>query len=589
MIKTLAAHIKEYKKASIATPFFMILEVIMETLIPFLMATLVDDGINKGNLNHVYRIGALMLVFAVIGLFAGLMGGKYGAKASAGFAKNLRADMYKNIQTFAFSNIDKFSTAGLVTRLTTDVTNVQNAYQMLLRMCMRAPVTIICAMAMSFYYNTKIASIYLIVVILLGGVLAIIISKAGRYFKAAFPKYDELNASVQENVSAIRVVKAYVREDHEKKKFKKASHNIYNLFVKAENVIVFNSHAMQFAVYGCILLISWLGAHMIVGSGETVLTRGDLTSLMAYCMNILMNLMMLSMVFVMVSMSSASAGRIAEVLNEKADIVNPEKPVYEVSDGSIVFDNVDFSYKKTGGEYVLSDINLDIKPGETIGIIGGTGSAKSSLVNLISRLYDVTDGSVKVGGRDVREYDIETLRNEVSVVLQKNVLFSGTILDNLRWGDKNATEEECKRACRLACADEFIDRFPDGYNTYIEQGGSNVSGGQKQRLCIARALLKKPKIIIFDDSTSAVDTATDARIRKALATEIPDTTKLIIAQRISSVQNADRIIVMDEGRINGVGTHDELLASNAIYREVYESQTGGGGDFDENNSEGGDL
>ncbi len=589
MIKTLAAHIKEYKKASIATPFFMILEVIMETLIPFLMATLVDDGINKGNLNHVYRIGALMLVFAVIGLFAGLMGGKYGAKASAGFAKNLRADMYKNIQTFAFSNIDKFSTAGLVTRLTTDVTNVQNAYQMLLRMCMRAPVTIICAMTMSFYYNTKIASIYLIVVILLGGVLAIILSRAGRYFKAAFPKYDELNASVQENVSAIRVVKAYVREDHEKKKFKKASHNIYNLFVKAENVIVFNSPAMQFAVYGCILLISWLGAHMIVGSGETVLTRGDLTSLMAYCMNILMNLMMLSMVFVMVSMSSASAGRIAEVLNEKADIVNPEKPVYEVSDGSIVFDNVNFSYKKTGGEYVLSDINLDIKPGETIGIIGGTGSAKSSLVNLISRLYDVTDGSVKVGGRDVREYDIETLRNEVSVVLQKNVLFSGTILDNLRWGDKNATEEECKRACRLACADEFIDRFPDGYNTYIEQGGSNVSGGQKQRLCIARALLKKPKIIIFDDSTSAVDTATDARIRKALATEIPDTTKLIIAQRISSVQNADRIIVMDEGRINGVGTHDELLASNAIYREVYESQTGGGGDFDENNSEGGDL
>ena len=589
MIKTLAAHIKEYKKASIATPFFMILEVIMETLIPFLMATLVDDGINKGNLNNVYRIGALMLVFAVIGLFAGLMGGKYGAKASAGFAKNLRADMYKNIQTFAFSNIDKFSTAGLVTRLTTDVTNVQNAYQMLLRMCMRAPVTIICAMAMSFYYNTKIALIYLIVVILLGGVLAIIISRAGRYFKAAFPKYDELNASVQENVSAIRVVKAYVREDHEKKKFKKASHNIYNLFVKAENVIVFNSPAMQFAVYGCILLISWLGAHMIVGSGETVLTRGDLTSLMAYCMNILMNLMMLSMVFVMVSMSSASAGRIAEVLNEKADIVNPEKPVYEVSDGSIVFDNVNFSYKKTGGEYVLSDINLDINPGETIGIIGGTGSAKSSLVNLISRLYDVTDGSVKVGGRDVREYDIETLRNEVSVVLQKNVLFSGTILDNLRWGDKNATEEECKRACRLACADEFIDRFPDGYNTYIEQGGSNVSGGQKQRLCIARALLKKPKIIIFDDSTSAVDTATDARIRKALATEIPDTTKLIIAQRISSVQNADRIIVMDEGRINGVGTHDELLASNAIYREVYESQTGGGGDFDENNSEGGDL
>lgn len=589
MIKTLAAHIKEYKKASIVTPIFMILEVMMETLIPFLMATLVDDGINKGNLNHVYRVGGLMIVFALVGLFAGLMGGKYGAKASAGFAKNLREGMYKNIQTFSFSNIDKFSTAGLVTRLTTDVTNVQNAYQMLLRMCMRAPVTIICAMAMSFYYNTKIASIYLIVVILLGGVLAVIISKADRYFKAAFPKYDELNASVQENVSAIRVVKAYVREDHEQKKFKKASHNIYNMFVKAENVIVFNSPAMQFAVYGCILLISWLGAHMIVGSGETVLTRGDLTSLMAYCMNILMNLMMLSMVFVMVSMSSASVERIAEVLNEKADIVNPDEPVYEVADGSIVFDNVNFSYKKASGEYVLSDINLDIKPGETIGIIGGTGSAKSSLVNLISRLYDVTEGTVKVGGRDVREYDIETLRNEVSVVLQKNVLFSGTILDNLRWGDKDATEEECKRACRLACADEFIDRFPDGYNTYIEQGGSNVSGGQKQRLCIARALLKKPKIIIFDDSTSAVDTATDAKIRKALATEIPDTTKIIIAQRISSVQNADRIIVMDEGRINGVGTHDELLASNAIYKDVYESQTGGGGDFDEAKPEGGDL
>ena len=572
MIKTLAAHIKEYKKASIATPFFMILEVIMETLIPFLMATLVDDGINKGNLNHVYRIGALMLVFAVIGLFAGLMGGKYGAKASAGFAKNLRADMYKNIQTFAFSNIDKFSTAGLVTRLTTDVTNVQNAYQMLLRMCMRAPVTIICAMTMSFYYNTKIASIYLIVVILLGGVLAIILSRAGRYFKAAFPKYDELNASVQENVSAIRVVKAYVREDHEKKKFKKASHNIYNLFVKAENVIVFNSPAMQFAVYGCILLISWLGAHMIVGSGETVLTRGDLTSLMAYCMNILMNLMMLSMVFVMVSMSSASAGRIAEVLNEKADIVNPEKPVYEVSDGSIVFDNVNFSYKKTGGEYVLSDINLDIKPGETIGIIGGTGSAKSSLVNLISRLYDVTDGSVKVGGRDVREYDIETLRNEVSVVLQKNVLFSGTILDNLRWGDKNATEEECKRACRLACADEFIDRFPDGYNTYIEQGGSNVSGGQKQRLAIARAIAKDPKIFIFDDSFSALDLKTDAALRKALAENVKDSTVIIVAQRISTILHAEQILVLDDGKIVGKGTHEELLKSCEVYRQIAKSQ-----------------
>ena len=562
MIKTLAAHIKEYKKASIATPFFMILEVIMETLIPFLMATLVDDGINKGNLNHVYRIGALMLVFAVIGLFAGLMGGKYGAKASAGFAKNLRADMYKNIQTFAFSNIDKFSTAGLVTRLTTDVTNVQNAYQMLLRMCMRAPVTIICAMAMSFYYNTKIALIYLIVVILLGGVLAIIISRAGRYFKAAFPKYDELNASVQENVSAIRVVKAYVREDHEKKKFKKASHNIYNLFVKAENVIVFNSPAMQFAVYGCILLISWLGAHMIVGSGETVLTRGDLTSLMAYCMNILMNLMMLSMVFVMVSMSSASAGRIAEVLNEKADIVNPEKPVYEVSDGSIVFDNVDFSYKKTGGEYVLSDINLDIKPGETIGIIGGTGSAKSSLVNLISRLYDVTDGSVKVGGRDVREYDIETLRNEVSVVLQKNVLFSGTILDNLRWGDKNATEEECKRACRLACADEFIDRFPDGYNTYIEQGGSNVSGGQKQRLCIARALAVSPEVLLMDEPTSALDPISTLKIEELMETLKKKYTVVIVTHNMQQAARiSDRTAFFLLGELVEVGPTNQIFSA----------------------------
>ncbi len=589
MIKTLAAHIKEFKKASIATPIFMILEVIMETLIPFLMSTLVDDGINKSNMHHVYVVGSLMVVFAIIGLIAGLLGGKYGAKASAGLARNLREGMYRNIQTFSFSNIDKFSTAGLVTRLTTDVTNVQNAYQMILRMCMRAPVTIICAMAASFYYNVRIASIYLLAVILLGGVLMFIISKANKYFKAAFPKYDELNASVQENVSAIRVVKAYVREDYEQKKFKKASHNIYNMFVKAESIIVYNMPAMQFTVYVCILLISWLGAHMIVGSGGTTLTTGDLTSLMAYCMNILTSLMMLSMVFVMVSMSSASAERIAEVLNEKADIVNPEKPDYEVADGGIVFDHVNFSYKKNSDEYVLSDINLDIKPGETIGIIGGTGSSKSSLVNLISRLYDVSEGSVRVGGKDVREYDLETLRNEVSVVLQKNVLFSGTILENLRWGDKEATEEECKKACELACADEFIERFPNGYNTYIEQGGSNVSGGQKQRLCIARALLKKPKIIIFDDSTSAVDTATDAKIRKALATEIPDTTKIIIAQRISSVQGADRIIVMDEGKINGIGTHEELLENNEIYRDVYESQTGGGGDFDEKQSEGGDF
>lgn len=589
MIKTLAKYIKEYKKSSIATPIFMIMEVIMEMLIPFFMASLVDDGINKGDVKHVVVVGSFMLVAAAVGLFMGLMGAKYGAKASTGFAKNLRKGMYDNIQTFSFSNIDKFSTAGLVTRLTTDVTNVQNSYQMLLRMCMRAPASLICAMAMSFYFSKKIAFIYLAAVIVLGGILAIIISRANKYFKVAFPKYDELNASVQENVSAIRVVKAYVREDYEESKFKKASGRIYDLFLRAEKTVAFNNPAMQFTVYGCTLLISWVGARMIVGSGETALTRGDLTSLLAYCMNILMSLMMLSMIFVMMSMSAASVERIAQVLNEKPDITNPENPVYEVKDGSIDFDHVNFAYKSNKSEYVLTDINLHVKPGETIGIIGGTGSSKSSLVNLISRLYDVSEGSVKVGGLDVRKYDLETLRNEVSVVLQKNVLFSGTIMDNLRWGDKEATEEECRRACRLACADEFIDRFPDGYNTRVEQDGNNLSGGQKQRLCIARALLKKPKIIIFDDSTSAVDTATDAKIRKALATEIPDTTKIIIAQRVSSVRNSDRIIVMENGRINGIGTHDELLAGNEIYRDVFQSQTEGSGDFDENKSEGGDI
>ena len=582
MLKTLGAQVKEYKKASIATPVFMILEVIMEMIIPLMMASIIDDGVEAGNLHHIYVMGAWMIVAALIGLFAGVMGGKYGAKASTGFAKNLRQAMFENIQTYSFSNIDKFSTAGLVTRLTTDVTNLQNAYQMLLRMCMRAPASMIVAMAMAFMINARLASIYLVAVILLGCCLFFIMSRASKYFQQAFPKYDDLNASVQENVSAIRVVKAYVREGYETSKFQKASGNIYNIFCKAEKNISYNAPLMQFTVYSCILLISWLGAKMIVGSS---LTTGELMSLLTYCMNILMSLMMLSMVFVMVTMSMASAERIAEVLNEKSDLDNPEHPDFDVLDGSIEFDHVNFSYRKGEGKPVLSDINFSIKSGETIGIIGGTGSAKTSLVNLISRLYDVSSGSVKVGGKDVRSYDMEKLRDEVSVVLQKNVLFSGTILENLRWGDKNASEEECIRACRLACADEFIERMPDKYNTYIEQGGSNVSGGQKQRLCIARALLKKPKILILDDSTSAVDTATDAKIRKAFLEEIPATTKLIIAQRISSVQDADRIIVMDDGKVNGIGTHEELLKSNEIYREVYESQTGGGGDFDEKRGE----
>lgn len=578
MIKTLAAHIKEYKAASIATPIFMILEVIMETAIPVLMASIIDKGVEAGNMKHIYTVGAMMVVVAALGLLFGVLGGKYGAKASTGFARNLRKAMYENIQTFAFSNIDKFSTAGLVTRLTTDVTNVQNAYQMILRMCMRAPFSLICAMVMAFIINARLASVYLIAVIVLGCALVLIMSRATKYFGMVFEKYDDLNASVQENISAIRVVKAYVREDYEKDKFKKANGNIYNMFVNAEKIITLNAPLMQTTVYTCILCISWMGAKMIVGGS---LTTGELMSLLTYCMNILMSLMMLSMVFVMITMSVASARRIAEVLNEKTDICNPQEPVYEVADGSVRFDHVNFAYGKNAAEPVLKDINISINAGETIGIIGGTGSAKSSLVNLISRLYDVNGGAVYVGGRDVREYDIETLRDEVSVVLQKNVLFSGTILDNLRWGNKNATEEECRRACELACADEFIERFPDGYKTYIEQGGSNVSGGQKQRLCIARALLKKPKILILDDSTSAVDTATDARIRSEFAKEIPDTTKIIIAQRISSVEHCDRIIVLDDGVVSGFGNHDELMKSNEIYRDVYESQTGGGGDFDE--------
>ncbi|MDD6632779.1 MAG: ABC transporter ATP-binding protein [Lachnobacterium sp.] len=578
MLKTLGAQVKEYRNASIVTPIFMLLEVAMETIIPLLMASIVNKGINAGDTKHIYVMGAWMIVAALFSLLCGSLGAKYGAKAAMGLGKNLRKAMYRNIQSFSFANIDKFSTAGLVTRMTTDVTNIQNAYQMILRMAMRAPASIICAMAMSFFISPQLASIYLAAVILLGGLLLFICKKAMKYFDSAFQRYDDLNESIQENVSAIRVVKAYVREDYEKNRFKKASKNIYDVFVKAESLVVYNSPAMQFTVYACILLISWFGAHMVVGGS---LETGDLMALLTYCMNILMNLMMLSMIFVMISMSLASGRRICEVLNEESTLHNPENPVYEVTDGAIKFDHVTFRYSSHSETPVLDNICLDIKSGETIGIIGGTGSSKSSLVNLISRLYDVNEGAVYVGGKNVKDYDMDSLRNQVSVVLQQNVLFSGTILDNLRWGDKNATEEECINACRMACADDFIESFPDKYNTYIEQGGTNVSGGQKQRLCIARALLKKPKILILDDSTSAVDTATDSKIRAALREAIPGTTKLIIAQRISSVMDADRIIVLNDGRLDGFGSHEELLQNNAIYRDVYDSQTNGGGDFDE--------
>lgn len=578
MLKTLGAQIKEYKWASIATPVFMLLEVAVDTIIPLLMASIIDNGVNMGDTRHIYIMGVWMIVAALFGLLTGCLGAKYGAKAAMGFGKNLRAAMFRNIQTFSFANIDRFSSASLVTRMTTDVTNIQNAYMMLLRMAMRAPASIICAMAMSFFISPRLATIYLIAVILLGALLLFISKAAMKYFDRAFKRYDDLNESVQENVSAIRVVKAYVREDYEKKRFSKAAQNIYDVFVKAESLVVYNSPLMQFTVYACILLISWLGAHMVVSS---TLTTGDLMALLTYCMNILMNLMMLSMVFVMISLSLASARRISEVLNEQSTLHNPKEPLYDVPDGSISFKHVSFKYSDTAETPVLSDINLDIKSGETIGIIGGTGSSKSSLVNLISRLYDTDTGSVIVGGHDVREYDMDTLRNKVAVVLQQNVLFSGTILENLRWGDKNATTDECIEACKMACADDFIESFPDKYNTYIEQGGTNVSGGQKQRLCIARALLKKPRILILDDSTSAVDTATDSKIRAALAKTIPGTTKLIIAQRISSVMDADRIIVMNDGKVDGFDTHENLLKNNEIYRDVYDSQTNGGGDFDE--------
>lgn len=582
MLKILASQIKEFKKDSIITPIFMILEVAMEMVIPLLMGSIIDDGVNTGNMSYIYKVGGLMILAALIGLWAGIMGAKYGARAATGYARNLRKAMFENVQNYSFSNIDKYSTSSLITRLTTDVTNIQNSYQMLLRMAMRAPAALIIAMAMAFSINARLASVYLVAIAFLLMCFGIIIPKATKHFRAVFEKYDELNSSVQENVSAIRVVKAYVREDYETVKFSKANANIYNMFLRAEKLVVLNMPIMHIAVYSCILVLSWLGAKSIVAGS---LTTGEMMSLLAYCMNILMSLMMLSMIFVMLTMSHASAKRIAEVIAEKPELENPENPIEEVKDGSISFRNVSFAYHKEG-KPVLKNISLDIKSGETIGVIGGTGSAKSSLVNLISRLYDVTEGELLVGGIDVRKYDMEALRNQVAVVLQKNVLFAGTVLENLRWGDKDASLEECERVCRLACADEFIQKMPDKYDTNIEQGGANISGGQRQRLCIARALLKKPKILILDDSTSAVDTATDAKIRKAFAEEIPETTKLIIAQRVASVQNADRIIVMDNGIVTAFDTHERLLETSDIYKEVFESQTGGNADFDEN---GGDI
>lgn len=579
MLKTILAQVRQYKLASILSMVFAAAEVVMEVILPLLTAAIIDKGISVGDMGKVYLYGGLMILSALLSLSFGILAGKFAAQASTGVACNLRDAMYENIQTYSFSNIDKYSTAGLVTRLTTDVTNVQNAYQMIIRMGIRAPFTLIAALFMSMLVSVKISMIFVVAIIFLGIVLAVIISHATPMFDKVFRRYDDLNASVQENISAIRVVKAFVREEHENRKFTTAADNIYKMFVKVESLLAFNSPAMMITVYGSILLISWFGANMITAGS---LTTGELTQLFQYVMSIMMNLMMLSMIFVMITMSAASIRRIAEVIDEQTDLINPEHPEYEVKDGSVVFEHVNFAYNKKSSKPVLSNINLTVQAGETIGIIGGTGSAKSSFVNLISRLYDVTEGRILVGGRDVREYDIESLRNQVSVVLQKNELFSGTILDNLRWGNENATEEECIAACKMACADEFIEKMPIKYNTYIEQGGSNVSGGQKQRLCIARALLKKPKILILDDSTSAVDTATDAKIRKAFAEEIPDTTKFIIAQRISSIQDADHIIVLDDGKVNGFGTHEELLETNEIYRSVYEGQTKGGGDFDEN-------
>lgn len=578
MIRTLLGQVGEYKRASLLTPLFTGLEVVMEVLIPYVTAAIIDKGIEAGDIGQVYLYGGLMLLLAFLSLLFGILAGKYAARASSGFACNLREGMYANIQTFSFSNIDKYSTAGLVTRMTTDVTNIQNAYQMILRIAVRAPLMLVCSMVMSFFISARLSIVFLVAILVLAAALVLIMTKTTKIFNVVFQKYDDLNASVQENVSAIRVVKAFVREEHENDKFRRAAEKLYALFVKAEGRLAFNNPVMMLVIYGCIIALSWFGAHFIV-AGD--LTTGNLTSLFSYVMSVLMSLMMLSMIFVMVTMSAASGRRIAEVLEERADLSNPPQPEETVADGRIDFNHVSFSYKHGSGEETLHDIDLHIRSGETVGIIGGTGCGKSSLVNLVSRLYDVDSGSVCVGGKDVRDYDMEALRNQVAVVLQKNVLFSGTILDNLRWGKEDATEEECMQACRQACADEFIERFPDGYHTWIEQGGSNVSGGQKQRLCIARALLKKPKVLILDDSTSAVDTATDARIREAFAKCIPGTTKLIIAQRISSVQDADRILVLDNGAVSGFDTHENLLRDNPIYREIYEAQTRGGGDFDQ--------
>lgn len=576
-MRTVLRYVKNYKKDSFLTILFTVLEVFMEVLLPFVTSYIIDKGIEAGNINNVYKFGGLMLVMAALSLVFGALGGKYVASASSGFAANLRKGIYDKVQTFSFANIDRFSTPSLVTRMTTDITNIQNAYMMTLRIATRAPLTLLFSLIMCFFINVKISTVFLCAIVLLGVVLIIIVKASLKYFDKAFDTYDRVNADIQENISAIRVVKSYVREDYENDKFEKSVNRLKKLFIKAEGYLTLNAPALMICVYGCTIAISWFAAHYIV-AGD--MTTGNLTTLLSYIMQILMSLMMFSMIFVMISMSMASVHRISQVLNEVPDIHNPENAVEEVKDGSIDFNNVSFSYRKNSDKNALSDIDIHIKSGETIGIIGGTGSGKSSFVNLICRLYDVSSGSVCVGGVDVRNYDTEVLRDQVSVVLQKNVLFSGTILDNLRWGNADATEEECIAACKAACADEFIERMPDKYNTYIERGGTNVSGGQKQRLCIARALLKKPKILILDDSTSAVDTATDSKIRKAFATAIPDTTKIIIAQRVSSVKDADRIIVLDEGRVNGFDTHENLLKNNDIYSEIFESQQGGG-DFDQ--------